>query len=102
MRNSCKNAQVGNHLNEDKVAKEFSETLTGNYEIEKDVGTENSVKFSGNVPDGKRLLATLVELLADQYGVKIKYEIVDTKNGEIYRGDSEQNSIFGFNGIRKR
>ena len=27
------------------------------------------------IPDGKDLLATLIELLADQEGVKIKYEL---------------------------
>lgn len=30
-------------------------------------------------PDGKTLLATLVELLADQEGVKITYEITETE-----------------------
>ena len=94
--------QTGKRLNADKVERKFSEPQTAKHDTEKGVGTGNVVKFSGNVPDGKILLATLVELFADQYGVKIKYEIVDTENGEIYRGDSEQNRILGFNGIRKR
>ena len=29
-----------------------------------------------NVPTGERILSLLVDLLADQYGVKVKYEII--------------------------
>lgn len=32
-----------------------------------------------NVPDGAKILATLVELYADQMGVKITYKIVDNE-----------------------
>lgn len=35
-----------------------------------------------NEPNGKDLLATLIELLADQEGVKIKYEIEGVTAGE--------------------
>ena len=31
--------------------------------------------MESKVPNGKDLLATLIELLADQEGIKIKYEI---------------------------
>ena len=30
-------------------------------------------------PDGKRLLSTLIDLLADQEGVKITYELTETE-----------------------
>jgi len=33
-------------------------------------------------PRGVDLLATLIELLADQEGVKIKYEIISTSSNE--------------------
>ena len=35
-----------------------------------------------NEPNGKDLLATLIELLADQENVKIKYEIEGVVTGE--------------------
>lgn len=31
-----------------------------------------------NVPSGEKILATLIELYADQMGVKVDYEITDT------------------------
>ena len=37
-----------------------------------------------NVPTGERILSLLVDLLADQYGVKVKYKIV--KKGEEDNG----------------
>lgn len=37
-----------------------------------------------NVPTGERILSLLVELLADQYGVKVKYKII--KKGEEENG----------------
>ena len=37
-----------------------------------------------NVPTGERILSLLVELLADQYGVKVKYQII--KKGEENNG----------------
>ena len=33
-----------------------------------------------NAPTGERILSLLVDLLADQYGVKVKYKII--KKGE--------------------
>ena len=30
--------------------------------------------MSGNVPSAERILSILVELFADQYGVKVEYE----------------------------
>ena len=39
-----------------------------------------------NVPTGERILSLLVELLADQYGVKVKYQIIkkgENENGEM-------------------
>ena len=38
-----------------------------------------------NVPTGERILSLLVELLADQYGVKVKYQII--KKGEEDNGN---------------
>ena len=37
-----------------------------------------------NVPTGEKILSLLVELLADQYGVKVKYQII--KKGENDNG----------------
>lgn len=38
-----------------------------------------------NEPDGEKLLRTLIELLADQEGVKIEYEIVKGGNKGEWR-----------------
>jgi len=35
-----------------------------------------------NVPTGERILSLLVELLADQYGVKVKYQIIKKEEEE--------------------
>ena len=32
---------------------------------------------TGNAPSGEKILQTLIELYADQMGVKVKYSIVD-------------------------
>ena len=37
-------------------------------------------------PTGEKILSLLVELLADQYGVKVKYQII--KKGENENGKS--------------
>lgn len=37
-----------------------------------------------NVPTGEKILSLLVDLLADQYGVKVKYQII--KKGENENG----------------
>ena len=34
-----------------------------------------------NAPSGRDILATLIELLADQENVKIKYELEEKNNG---------------------
>ena len=37
-------------------------------------------------PTGEKILSLLVELLADQYGVKVKYQIIkkgENENGEV-------------------
>lgn len=39
-----------------------------------------------NVPTGEKILSLLVDLLADQYGVKVKYQIIkkgESDNGEL-------------------
>lgn len=38
--------------------------------------------MENKAPDGKTLLSTLIELLADQENVKIKYEIEGVTAGE--------------------
>lgn len=37
---------------------------------------------SANVPSGEKLLATLIELYADQMGVKVHYEITTNEGGK--------------------
>lgn len=34
-----------------------------------------------NVPSGEKILSLLIDLLADQYGVKVKYQIVTKEEG---------------------
>lgn len=39
-----------------------------------------------NAPTGEKILSLLVDLLADQYGVKVKYQIIkkgENENGEL-------------------
>lgn len=36
-----------------------------------------------NAPSAERILSILADLLADQYGVKIKYTIVDGGNKDV-------------------
>jgi len=43
-----------------------------------------SVQISGGVPDGLKLMETLIKLLADQEGVSIKYEVTNGK--EVRKG----------------
>ncbi len=38
------------------------------------------MEVTGNIPTGKDLMKTLIELLADQEGVKIKYEWKEHSN----------------------
>lgn len=37
------------------------------------------------VPSGEKILSLLVDLLADQYGVKVKYSITERKDDEKKR-----------------
>lgn len=46
------------------------------------------MRHTGKTPNGADLLKTLVELLADQYGVKITYEIEVTKKDETEKEKS--------------
>lgn len=36
---------------------------------------------SANVPSGAKILSTLIDLYADQMGVKVRYEITTTNKG---------------------
>ena len=41
-----------------------------------------------NAPSAERILSILADLLADQYGVKIKYTIVDGGEPDVLHGRS--------------
>lgn len=34
-----------------------------------------------DVPSGEKILSLLIDLLADQYGVKVKYQIISKEEG---------------------
>ena len=51
-------------------------------------------------PDGKKLLRTLIELLADQEGVKIEYEIVSVSDEK--RKDEKKNETDAKELLHKR
>ena len=38
------------------------------------------MEMTGKIPSGKDLMKTLIDLLADQEGLKIKYEIAEVKD----------------------
>ena len=38
------------------------------------------MEMTGKIPSGKDLMKTLIDLLADQEGCKIKYEIAEVKD----------------------
>ena len=40
------------------------------------------METTGRIPSGKELLKTLIDLLADQEGIKIVYELEEQKEGE--------------------
>ena len=40
------------------------------------------METTGKAPTAERLLSTLIELYADQMGVKVAYEITTSKGGE--------------------
>lgn len=50
------------------------------------------VEFTGKIPTGADLMATLIELLADQEGCKIAYSVMDADGNTRKAGDkSEKN-----------
>ena len=38
------------------------------------------MEMTGKIPSGKDLMKTLIDLLSDQEGLKIKYEIAEVKD----------------------
>lgn len=56
------------------------------------------MKTTGRIPSGNDLMKTLIDLLADQEGIKIVYELEERRQAHEENGISEMEKYYGKTG----